>query len=100
MAITTTRVNDQTIQITVGERFDYSTHKEFRNAYINVKEGGITYRVNLSKASHMDSSALGMILLLKEYAEKSGGTLILQRPSETVMKILKIANFDKLLTIE
>ena len=100
MSVNAIKLNERTIQINVGERFDYSMHKAFRDAYSQYSDAGLTYKVNLSKSSHMDSSALGMILLLKEHAEKQGGQLILQRPSDTVLKILKIANFDKLVKIE
>ena len=48
----------------------------------------------------MDSSALGMILLLKDHAEKSANKIVIQKPNETVNKILEIAQFHRLLTIE
>ncbi len=48
----------------------------------------------------MDSSALGMILLLKEHADKQGGKIVLVSPSNAVEKILTIANFHKLMTVE
>lgn len=48
----------------------------------------------------MDSSALGMILLLKDHAEKYSGKVIIRKPNEAVNKILEIAQFHRLLTIE
>ena len=48
----------------------------------------------------MDSSALGMILLLKDHAENLSAEVIIEKPSETVFKILQIAQFHRLLTIE
>ena len=48
----------------------------------------------------MDSSALGMILLLKDYAANLSGTVVIKNPNEEVNKILEIAQFHRLLTIE
>ncbi len=48
----------------------------------------------------MDSSALGMILLLKDHADNLGGQVIIKKPSDTVNKILEIAQFHRLVTIE
>ena len=47
----------------------------------------------------MDSSALGMLLLLREHAKCRGGSVFIERPSEQVDSILKVANFEQLFTI-
>ena len=100
MSVKAVKLNDHTVKMNVGARFDYSVHKEFREAYIGHKSPRLLFNVDLSEAYHMDSSALGMLLLLKEHAEKLAGKVILVQPSETVLKVLKIANFDKLFNIE
>lgn len=84
----------------VSQQFDYSVHQAFRDAYRNVSAVGCFFVVDLSKATYMDSSALGMILLLKEHAEKLGGKVTISKPNESVYKILTIANFDQFVTIE
>ena len=86
--------------IQVTQQFDYSLHQAFRDAYRDVTVPGTTFRVDLSNATYMDSSALGMILLLKEHADKLGGQVLLSRPNDSVHKILTIANFDKFVKIE
>ena len=40
-------------------------HQSFRDAYRNVDVPGTIFKVDLSKATYMDSSALGMILAAK-----------------------------------
>lgn len=47
----------------------------------------------------MDSSALGMILLLKEHADKLGGSIEVRGASGIVKKTLEIANFHTLFKI-
>ncbi|MCE0558210.1 MULTISPECIES: STAS domain-containing protein [unclassified Motilimonas] len=92
--------NDSELEIIIHGRFDYSLHREFRACYQD-QQPDLVYNINLSEAQYMDSSALGMMLLLKEHTEKSeNGTVKISHPSNTVLKILKIAHFDKLIKIE
>lgn len=94
--------NDEkkTATIQVEGQFDFSLHQAFRDAYRDLILPGTHVRLDLSKTSYMDSSALGMILLLKEHTDKLGGKITLVSPSEAVNKILTIANFHKLLPVE
>lgn len=87
------------VEINVSGRFDFSVHKEFREAYRN-HSGLADYRVNLSGASYMDSSALGMLLLLREHSGDEGNRVVLSNPPPGIRKILEIANFDRLFRIE
>jgi len=88
------------LTIMIDGKFDFSLHQKFRDAYINFQENNVVIFLNLSKATYMDSSALGMILLLKEHADKNFNQVIIQKPNETVNKILEIAQFYRLFTIE
>ena len=98
MPVQVTQISaEQKIVISVTGRFDYSVHKDFRDAY--AKEQAKTFRIDLSKADYMDSSALGMLLLLKEHAEKSNASVSIHSPQPMVRKVLEIANFDKFFKI-
>jgi len=92
--------NCKEISIAIDERFDFSLHQQFRDAYIKCEEQGAQFVIDLSKTHYMDSSALGMILLLKDHAEKLSGNVIINRPTDAVNKILEIAQFHRLMTIE
>ena len=88
------------IHINISGRFDYKVSQEFRDTYRQVPgQEGVAYYVNLSNASYMDSSALGMLLLLREHAKCRGGVVFIECPSEQVDSILKVANFEQLFTI-
>ncbi len=101
MSVTAKTSDDKkTIDIHVAEQFDYSAHQSFREAYRFVNHPGTLFRVDLSKATYMDSSALGMILLLKEHADSLSGKVVLFQPNSAVNKILSIAKFDQFVTIE
>ncbi len=88
------------VQINVKGRFDYRLSQQFRQAYSQIPDNdGITFNVDLSNASYIDSSALGMMLLLREYAKCRGGSVVIQSPADQVDKILKVANFEQLFII-
>jgi anti-anti-sigma factor len=99
MAIKNYTVDEKTVCIAIHDRFDFSLHQEFRNAYSSYTITGVKFVVDLSQTSYMDSSALGMILLLKDYAETLAGIVELSNPQKNVDKILEIAQFHRLFTI-
>ena len=92
--------DDKQLVIAISGRFDFSLHQQFRDAYNNVTTQKLIYILNLSETEYMDSSALGMILLLKDHVQHHAGDLIISKPSDTVRKILEIAQFQRLMTIE
>jgi len=97
MSISVSKSDDgKNITIKVDGRFDFSVHKDFRNAYKDYA-GNLGYRVNLGGTEYLDSSALGMLLLLKKHAETN---VVIEKPNEEVKRVLTIANFDKVFNIE
>ena len=56
--------------------------------------------VDLSATEYVDSSALGMMLLLKEFAESGGSSVRIRTPRPEVREILTIASFDKIFKFE
>ena len=101
MTVSTNVVDEgKQLVISIKERFDFSLHQEFRDAYSHCDRPDTTYILDLSQTDYMDSSALGMILLLKDHVEMNASQLIISKPSETVNKILEIAQFHRLMTIE
>lgn len=95
----TTSNEDKKIHIAIDGRFDFSLHQEFRDAYINHNKHEVVYVLELINTTYMDSSALGMILLLKDHADSHAGEVIINKPSEAVYKILEIAQFHRLMAI-
>jgi anti-anti-sigma factor len=101
MSVKQNMSNDgKVMHLSVTGRFDYKITKEFRNSYNNTAmHKGITYYINLNNTSYIDSSALGILLLLRECAKHNDGRVIIEQPSEQVNQALKVANFEKLFTI-
>ena len=82
-------------------RFDFGVHRAFKDAYDPLLSQADLNCIDLdlSGVEYMDSSALGMLLLLHERAEAIGKEVVLSQPNPTVSQILDIANFGKLFTI-
>ncbi len=55
--------------------------------------------IDLSKVDYIDSSALGMILLMKDRADEAGKAICLFGMQGMVSKVLDVANFAKLITL-
>lgn len=82
-------------------RFDFNAHRSFKGAYdpLLQQKNVTSIEINLADVEYMDSSALGMLLLLRERAEAEDKSVLLVRPNNILMQILNIANFKKLFTI-
>lgn len=99
MAITTTVSNDGSkVTIHVSGRFDFAAHQEFLRAYKSHPRGEKHFVVDLQNADYMDSSAMGMLLQLRDYSAKDR-PMELVNSNDGVREILRIANFDKLFKV-
>ena len=86
-----------TVTVHVQGRFDFNCHPGFRQAcasFGRVRE----YVVDLGTTEYLDSSALGMLLVLREEAGAEHVRVVNCQPA--VRRILEIANFQSLFTIE
>jgi anti-anti-sigma factor len=100
MAVSTA-VSDsgEMITISVDGKFDFQLYDEFRACYADTESAGKRYVVDLSGTEYLDSSALGMLLLLREHAGGDASKIDITDASDDVKKILDVANFGKLFNI-
>ena len=93
-----TQSKDQTATIALSGRFDFQVNRPFREACEAALKGpGITVLdLDLSHIDYMDSSALGMLLLVRERATANNQQVLLSGCKGTVKQILDIANFGRL----
>jgi anti-anti-sigma factor len=87
----------QKLTISIKGRFDFAKHQEFREAYESRDLESVV--VDLKEATYLDSSALGMLLLLRDHAGGDNSDIRVVNSSTDVRKILAISNFDKLFDI-
>ena len=98
MAISS-EINGTELNIAISGRFDFSAHQEFRASYEGLEEKPQSYRVDLKDAEYLDSSALGMLLLLRDHAGGDDAQVEIVNCNADVRKILSISNFEQLFTI-
>lgn len=93
---------DHKATLTIDGRFDFAAHGQFRKC----TESALALpalrqiEVNLAQVSYLDSSALGMLLLLREKAANAGGReIVLTGVRGTVQQVFEVANFGRLFKI-
>lgn len=87
--------------VRLSGRFDFNTHREFRGAYEPLlTESDIRQvTVDFSGVDYLDSSALGMLLMLRDKLGGANKEVVLAGVRGNVKQVLDIANFGKLFQI-
>lgn len=89
-----------TLTLKLTGRLDFAKHKSFSDAYSSQAPNSVQhYILDMSDLTYLDSSALGMLLLLKDFASNSARISIINC-SKDVCKIFEIANFHQLFDID
>ena len=94
----TNTTNDNIIRIHIIDRFDYGVHKEFREAYKD-SDPSAEFIIDMSQTSYMDSSALGMLLLLREHLGNDHSKISITGCNIEIKNILEISKFQNLFNI-
>ena len=93
---------DDEVTIHVKGRFSFDVHAPFRAAYQSVMQSDVRPRrwtLDLGGTDYIDSSALGMMLLLKEAVGGHEADISIIRVPKEIRQILETANFQKLFTL-
>ncbi|MDO3385057.1 STAS domain-containing protein [Gilvimarinus sp. SDUM040013] len=88
------------LTIAIKGRFDFSSHQDFRGAYENLDIKPHRYVIDMSDTAYLDSSALGMLLLLRDHAGGDNAKIEIKNTSTDVKRILTISNFEQLFNID
>lgn len=90
-----------TLTIAIGGRFDATSLDDFRRSYENVDAEKVgKYEVDLKDTIHLDSSALGMLLVLRDFAGGDQANISIKNCSPEVKKIFSISSFTQLFDIQ
>jgi len=88
-------------RISLSGRFDFNSHREFMPAC----EGPLTEPsvvevvVDIAEVEAIDSSALGMLLVLRHLGSAANKRIIIESCATAVNAVLRSANFQKLFTM-
>ncbi len=99
MGIREEKAPDGSCVIKIEGKFDINVQAEFRQAYEKYPRTG-KFVVDLKDSDYLDSSALGMLLQLREYAENRKERVILRNCGKRVKDILSVAKLCPLFTME
>ena len=95
--IETTKLADGSLTLKVKGRFNFSCYKQFNDAVAGPAPA--RYVVDLSSAEYMDSSALGMLLLLRDKVGQDTSRVKIVAGGGQPNEVLKLANFHKLFNV-
>jgi len=100
MGITVSKNSDNNeINIVINGRFDFSMNSDFRKILSDFSDSGDIYIIDMGAVEDLDSSALGMLLLLREKAGGDAANIKIQKCRPDIMEMLKMANFQILFDI-
>ncbi|MEA3406102.1 MAG: STAS domain-containing protein [Pseudomonadota bacterium] len=95
------QVSENVITITVTGSFDISCYEQFNDSYrAYLSPSNNIFVIDMEQTTYMDSSALGMLLLLRDRTGGERSRVMLVNVGESVMEILKVANFNQLFNIQ
>lgn len=86
--------------LSVSDQLVAADRSEFDGLLPQLFGGASTLEVDLEGLTFMDSAGLGMLLTMREQAEKNSATVVLVRPKGAVKEMLELACFDTLFRIE
>ena len=99
MTIEVERTGDGAARIRVRGVFDFSLHEAFRAA-LERMNGATSCVVDLSGVEALDSSALGMLLVLRDRLGGDAARVRITGAAPGIRRILEISRFDKLFTLD
>ena len=98
----TSQVSGDTKTYILSGQINFKDDKKFAALQMTIAEDRNTTGcvLDLSAISFIDSSGLGMLLTLRDLAEKYGNQITLRKPQEKVMRVFRACKFDTLFCIE
>lgn len=93
--------NSFVLVISKVEKLDVNTSSDLKAELVLLnKKGNNSFVLDLSTTKYCDSSGLSSILMANRLCKDSSGEFILVGLNSTVMKMIQIAQLDKILNIK
>lgn len=91
--------NNSCLEIIAGERFEFSDNKVFRDIYDSLLDEVEHIVMDFKMTKHIDSSALGMLLVMKDKVESQVNHIDIINVNSGVKQIFDLTNFGQLFNI-
>jgi len=88
------------LTIALSGDFNYTCHEPFQNCYETVEPVPEEFVIDTLGLQSMDSSALGMLLLLRKHAGDDSANVKISNATEDIYKLLHSCKFDELFRVE
>ncbi|KUJ72178.1 STAS domain-containing protein [Thiomicrospira sp. WB1] len=98
MGLSTT-VTGGEVRLQVKGHFDIGCYDHFNQVISDYLDTAVAIIIDFSQADHLDSSALGMLLLLREKVSDRSVSVALENVNTTLYRVFKVSKFDQLFAI-
>ena len=97
-----TQTEGSRARLVLNGRFDFNSHMMFNQTTDSLlREPGIKeLELDFDQVKYIDSSAMGMLLLLKERAKGASKSITLLNCKGSVAQVFELSNFRRLFTIK
>ncbi len=91
---------EEGLVIEIMGRFSMGAHQEFIRAFEQQGRHYKRYAVDMERCTSIDSSGLGMLLQMRDFANLQKGALLITNCSPKVIDVLRLSGFDEIFHIE
>ena len=88
------------LTLTLLGKFDYTWHQEFQAAYENLSPPPEKVIMDVLEVISLDSSALGMLLLLRKFCGDDNADIKLINAKPDIYTLMHSCKFDELFVLE
>jgi anti-anti-sigma regulatory factor len=81
-------------------KFDYTCHQDFLSAFEALEPIPEKFVIDTLEITAIDSSALGMLLLLRNFAGGDNSDIRIINAKVDILKLMRTCKFDELFEIE
>ena len=92
-------VNSSCTTLYISGSFAFHLQSEFRSAYEQNSKDSKLVQIDLYDTEYMDSSGLGMLLVMKKYLDNAGKTYEIIRSRGQTLDLLKMTHFNQYFSI-
>jgi len=88
-------------RVSISGEFTFIDHPAFKAIATRLFEKqGEPIVIDLGRLEFIDSAGLGMLLIVRDEADKAGRSLVLRGPCGQVKRMFDVTKFDTLFTVE
>jgi anti-anti-sigma factor len=93
--------DDDGSRVPISGEFTFIDHPDFKVIATRLFEGqGKPIVIDLTRLEFIDSAGLGMLLIVRDEADKAGRDLVLRGPCGQVKRMFDVTKFNILFTVE